>query len=299
MTITELKTLLANSSGTSYPLTATQLGVDSVTKLFQTYVPQSTLTIDNPQPEVAALQLRGHATLGSAINVSTVVTFLADSTNTFVAGINIKLDLSAWTFTAPFANFSGSALQHFGFTTPQLVLSAGDTSLAEGSAGAFVSGTLFVKGKTETKTVTLSAQIPFDTPASRAGIANNYVFAVELQDITLADLNALTQFISGADFNIIPPTIPLADSFALKYIEFAIDPNKNRFVSLRIIVGSAKGLTVVPHVFEITAFTFSFQVIMPGVATQVYGVVATTLTVYWQPIDMALSLPHLYLGRAR
>src|SRR5262249_17288128 len=156
-------------------------------------------------------------------------------------------------------------------------------------------GQLKVKGELETKTVTLSAQIPFDTPATRAGIANNYVFAVELENITLKDLNALTQFIAGANFNIIPPTIPLPDFFALKYIEFAIDPKRNQLASLRLKVGSAKGLVVVPNVFEIKSFTFSFQVTMPGISTQVYGVIATTLDVYGQEINMALSLPDLYL----
>ena len=48
MTITELKTLLAGISGQSYSLTAPQFGVDSITKLFQTYVPQSALNIENP-----------------------------------------------------------------------------------------------------------------------------------------------------------------------------------------------------------------------------------------------------------
>lgn len=295
MTIAELKTLLAGISGQSYALTAPQFGVDSITKLFQTYVPQSTLNINNPQPNVEALQLSGQATLGSAVNVSTVVTFLADSTNTFVAGINVDLDLASFSLTTPFANFSGNALQTFGFTTPRLVLSAGNKKFAEGSPGAFVTGQLKVKAELETKTVTLTAQIPYDTPASRAGITNNYVFAVELENITLKDLNALTQFIPGADFNIIPPTIPLADFFALKYIEFAIDPKNNQLASLRLKVGSAKGLVVVPNVFEITSFTFSFQVVLPGVSTQVYGVVATTLDVYGQPINMALSLPDLYL----
>jgi len=295
MTITELKTLLAGISGKSYPLTATQLGVDSVTKLFQTYVPQSTLNIDNPQPNVDALQLSGQATLGSAVNVSIVVTFLADATKTFLAGIDINFDLASFSLTTPFANFSGSALQTFGFTTPQLVLSAGNKRFADGSPGAFISGELKVKGELETKTVTLAAQIPFDTPASRAGIANNYVFALELENIRLKDLNALTQFIPGANFNIIPDTIPLADWFALKYIEFAIDPKRNQLASLRLKVGSAKGLVVVPDVFEIKSFTFSFQVVLPGVSTQVYGVIATTLDVYGQEINMALSLPDLYL----
>lgn len=295
MTIAELKTLLAGISGQSYALTAPQFGVDSVTKLFQSYVPQGTLNINNPQPNVDALQLSGQATLGSAVNVSTVVTFIADSTNTVVAGLHINLDLASFSLTTPFANFSGTALQTFGFTAPQLVLSAGDQKFAAGSPGAFVTGQLKVKGELETKTVTLTAQIPFDTPATRAGITNNYVFAVELENITLKDLNALTQFIPGADFNIIPPTIPLADFFALKYIEFAIDPKNNQLASLRLKVGSAKGLVVVPNVFEIKSFTFSFQVVLPGVSTQVYGVVATTLDVYGQEINMALSLPDLYL----
>ena len=296
MTITELKTLLGGISGQSYSLTAPQFGVESIASLFQTYVPQSALNIANPQPNVEALQLRGNATLGSAINVVTVVTFLADNTNTFVAGIDIKLDLASFSLTTPFANFSGSALQTFGFLTPQLVLSAGDKSLAEGAPGAFITGTLNVNGTTGTKTVTLIAQIPFNTPASRAGIENNYVFAVKLQDITLADLNALAQFIpGGADFNIIPPTIPLADTFALKYVEFAIDPTRNKLASLRLTVGSAKGMVVVPDVFEIKAFTFSFQIILPGVLNRVYGVIATALDVYGHEIDMALSLPDLYL----
>src|SRR5262245_59151458 len=295
MTLAELKTLLKGISGQSYSLTAPQFGVDSVTKLFQTYIPQSALNIENPQPNVDALQLLGQATLGSAVNVSTVVTFLADASNTFVAGIDINLDLASFSLTTPFADFSGSALQQFGFTTPKLELVAGDKRFADGSPGAFITGEMKVKGELETKTVTLSAQIPFDTPATRAGIANNYVFAVETNNITLKDLNALSQFIAGADFNIIPPNIPLADFFALKYIEFAIDPKRNKLASLRLRVGSAKGLVVVPDVFEIKAFTFSFQVTMPGKSTRVYGVVATTLDVYGQLVNMALSLPDLYL----
>jgi len=295
MSISELKTLLAGSAGPSFSLTATQLGVCSVTKLFGSYLPQSTLTIANPRPEVEALQLKGQMTLGSVVSVETLVTFLADETKTFVAGINIKLDLASWTFNTPFANFSGSALLGFGFTSPQLVLAAGDTKLAAGVPAAFVSGALTVRGKTETKTVTLSALIPFDTPATRAGIANNYVFAVEL-DVTLADLNALSQFIA-ADFNIIPDTIPLADTFALKHVEFAIDPQRDRLVSLRLTVGSAKGMTVVQNIFEIKSFRFSFQIIMPapGVTTKAYGVVTTTLEVYGQRIDMSLTVPQLYL----
>jgi hypothetical protein len=296
MSIAELKTLLANIPGDSFSLTATQLGVDSVAALFKDYVPQSTLTLGNPKPDVAGLQVSGQMTVGSAVNAPTVVTFLADPTNTSVAGINIKLGLASWTFTAPFADFSGDALQGFGFTAPQLVLSAGDISLAAGSPAAFFGGALNVTGTTGTKTAILSAQIPFDTPTSRAGIASNYVFEVELEDVTLADLNALTQFIPGAKFDIIPTdVIPLADSFALKHIEFVVDSARNQLVSLRLSVGSAKGLTVVADVFEITSFTFSFLIVLPGVATQAYGVVATTLDVFGQSIDVALSLPDLYL----
>src|SRR6185503_12057310 len=97
MSISELKTLLAGIVGPSFSLTATPLGVCSVTKLFGSYLPQSTLTIANPRPEVEALQLKGQMTLGSVVSVETLVTFLADETKTFVAGINIKLDLASWT----------------------------------------------------------------------------------------------------------------------------------------------------------------------------------------------------------
>jgi len=294
MSISQLKTLLAGISGPSFSLTAPQFGVDKIDKLFQSYVPQSTLTIANPKPDAEALQLGGQATLGTVVNVEILVTFLPDATKTSVGGINIKLDLASWTFNTAFANFSGTALEGFGFKSPNLVLSAGDIKLADGAPAAFVSGSLEVKGSKETKIVTLSALIPFDTPATRANIANNYVFAVDL-DITLNDLSALTQFISLDFNNVIPTEIPLADTFALKHIEFAIDPKRNQLVSLRLNVGSDKGLTVVPDVFVIKSFMLSFQIIMPGVATQVYGVVATTLDVYGQVVEMSLSAPDLYL----
>lgn len=296
MTITELRALLGSISGNSFALSATQLGVEQVDQLFQTYLPQGTLTISNPHPDVAALQVSGQMTLGNATDAPAAVSFLTDSTNTLVAGINIKLSLPSWEFSAPFADFAGSALQSFGFTAPQIVLSAGDSSLNGGLPAGFMGGELAVKGAAETKTVTLLAQIPYDTPAARAGIKDNYVFAAELEDITLADLNALTQFIpGGAQFDIIPPAIPVASSFALKHVEFAIDPAQNQLVSLRLSVGSAEGLTVVKDVFEITSFIFSFQIVMPGQSTQVYGVVATTLDIYGQSVEVALSLPDLYL----
>lgn len=294
MSIAELKTLLAGIPRDSFSLAATKLGVDSVTQLFQTYLPESTLTVSNPQPNVDALQVLGEVTLGSAVNAHTVVTFLADNANAFVAGINIKLDLTSWTFTAPFTKFSGAVLKDFKFTTPQVVLSAGDSSMADGSAAAFVSGARTIKATTGEKVVTLSAQIPRDT--SSEGITNNYVFDVELTDLTLADLNALSQFIS-ADFNIIPrDVIPIAELLALKHIAFVVDPIQNQLVSLRITVGSPKGLNVVEGVFKIASFDFWFQVVMPGSdANEVSGAVAAKLEVHGQKFEIAVSLPDLYL----
>lgn len=295
MTITELKTLLASISGPSFSLTATQLGVDSVDELFQTYLPESTLTISNPQPAVNTLQVTGQMTLGNADNVPTVVTFLPDATNTFVAGINITLSLTSWIFTAPFADFSGTALAAFGFTAPQVVLSAGDINLANGSAATFMGGMLAVTGTGETINATLLGQIPYDTPAAREGILTYYVFEVELVGITLASLNALTQFISGADFDIIPSTIPCASSFGLTHIEFVVDPEDDQLISMRFTVESLEGLTVVKNVFEIKSFEFSFQILLPDVSTKVNGVVTTTMDIYGELIDLALSLPDLHL----
>jgi hypothetical protein len=224
MTITELKSLLGNISGNSFSLPATELGIDRVSELFQAYLPLSTLIVSNPQSALATLQVGGQMTLGNAVSAPAVVTFLADPTNTSVAGINIKVSLPSLNFTAPFANFSGSVLQTLGFKSPHVLLSAGDGNLNGGSPAAFIGGALAVKGGTETKQVTLLAHIPYDTPAARAGIRDNYVFEVELGDITLADLNALTQFFPGGDFDIIPPAIPLSSSFALQHIEFVVDP---------------------------------------------------------------------------
>lgn len=292
MTITELKALLAAISKESFSLTATQLGVDSVAELFQTYLPQSTLTLVHPQADVDKLQVSGKVDLGSATNAQTLVTFLPDHTNPVVAGINIKLDLSSWTFTSPFADFSLTAVQQFGFSTPGLVLSAGDSDLAVGSAAAFVSGARTVVGQSGRKIVTLLAQIPPDDPDLRA---NTYTFDVELDDITLADLSKLQQFV-GTEFTL-PDTIPIADSLALKRIEFGIDPDRDQMMAVRLTVGSARGITVVANVFVITSFTFSFQVGMAGAGPkEVHGVVATRLNVYQQEFDLALSLPELVLS---
>jgi hypothetical protein len=287
MTVSALKQLLAGATGGTFSITAGQIGVDAVTSLFTTYLPSSTLTLASATGDAAALSVTGQLTLGDAAGMAATAVFSADSTNTNVTGVTITATLPGWTLKSPPALvFAVTSVGQY-LKTPQLVLQAGGNDPDTADPSATLGGVLTVKaGDGTSQQYPATAPVPPPDP----NVSANLVFYVA-PNVSLDNLNALTQFVTGMDFDVIPSTIPVATTLTLAWMQITVDPVHDALLSLTIDLTSAAGLTIVADVFEIPSFTFSFVVPFPGSGQPVSATAGATMNIYGEIVNVSVLLP--------
>jgi Family of unknown function (DUF6603) len=285
MTVQALKQMLSGVSGGTFSITAVQIGVDTVTTLFGTYLPNSTLGLDSATGDADTLTVTGQLTLGSTSSIPTTAVFIADPNATLVSGITITAALPAWALDSPPALvFSVTTVGQY-LSAPELVLSAGGNDPSASAPAAALNGNMVIQAKDGSHTIAATAVIP----ASVDGLVTPYEFHVET-DFSLGDPNALAQFVTGANFNIIPSQIPVADELQLSWVDVIVDPLHDQVLALKVDVGSTEPLDILTG-FSIPSFDFVFFVPFPAASTNVSVVASATIDIYGQIVDVSITLP--------
>lgn len=289
ITVSELKGLLAATApGSTFTLTDTALGIDGVKSLFDSYLPNATLTVEGAQPDTTALTVTGTITIESLVGAPCLVTFPNDGAN--VTGILIQVGLSDWSVSLSYLTWSAPFLGAMGFTSPSLLLSAqpnlqGVAVPALGAAGEFA-----FTGMSGTEILKLQALFPSDPEA-------DYTLSGQFTGVTFADLNALTQFASNGDFNIIPTdVVPLAKELSLTGLSVTVNPTTNSIVQATLTIQSTNPWTIIEDLFAFEVIGVTFSILYPTVMDKVSALIFTTLnienTVY---VSTGITVPALWL----
>lgn len=284
--IASVRSLLASISGT---FTLTSLDTPAVTPLFTAFIPDPGLVIEQSEPHADALTLGGFATLGSAVKVRVTVAFLPDSSGEWLGGMTITLELASFAFTAPWANFDGTALTDFGLAGPRLVLAVGTGGpTVAGSAQAAIEGTKTVTATAGEISANLRAMIP-QASLVESGLASRALaFSADLSGVTLENLGKLAQFVTGASFSL--PDLPIASSVELTQIGLVFDPELGKLLSFSATVKADFHLSLFSGV-AITDLWLAFSVDLAS--SKVRATAGTTLDLYTYEVDIRLLLPDL------
>ncbi|MBB5157022.1 DUF6603 domain-containing protein [Saccharopolyspora phatthalungensis] len=132
LAVSELKNLLAASSGKTFSLSGDKLGVGRSAELFGAHLTDGTLTVSKAVTDSARLTVSGNITLKSPASATVSVTFTADGAGESVSGYTVTISLSTWAFaTVTVSADYGDLSTHFGFTQPGIALTGqGDTGRA-------------------------------------------------------------------------------------------------------------------------------------------------------------------------
>jgi hypothetical protein len=283
MLVTDLKQLLAGTQGGTFKITASQLGVDKITQLFSLYLADTALTLSNAAGDPNALAVQGNLSLGDT-TIPAQAVFRADSGNINVAGIVISCTLPGWTWTSPNVAIAATSAGKY-LTSPNLIFVAVDSA----APAARLTGQIPITDKDRANhSILMTAPVPVPDPNNPKGL----VFSCQ-PNVSLSDPNALSQFVPGANFAIIPQGIPVASTLELSDVSIIVGPNIDAITSLQCVLQSNEQLTIVPDVFWIEKFTFTLIVQFPGTSTDVYGSLSARMDLNGAEIDVAVSFPEL------
>ena len=289
MTVGELQQLLSGTTpGSTFTMNDTALGIDAVKQLFDLTLPSSTLTVDAAQPDAARLSLTGTITVGNANNAPVTVTFSTDVTATTVTGLLIDIVEPDWTIATSFLFLTLSFLELFKFQGLHLLLSAEPDAEGNTAAQAGIGSTLQFNASVGNVTLSLSGFA--DLSQQTADIALEGSFT----GVNMANLAALAQFVTGADFNI-PSTIPLASSLELKGLRVVVNPGLQNIVMAVITVGSSAPWTIIAKRFEFESIDVLFAVSLPTASPKVTATVASVLQIDGVDVAASVTIPDLVL----
>ncbi len=291
MTVADLKSLLSKVTP-SQPFTLSDgaLGIDAVKKLFDSYLPGQTLTVDKPTADVEQLTVSGGFSLPPKYTgLPVMVTFDSDGTN--VTGIFIRAALPGWDIDTSFLQLSPAYLKDFGCSVLYLVLSAqpGDTGQVTAAYG--VGADFSFKSEGQTETLSLNALMSQDPAA-------DYTLEGTFSGVTLSDLNVLSQFATGGQFDIIPSNVvPLAKQMQLTGLRLAIGRAMSKLLVVSVNVQVTASWAIVPGKFEFKSVGATFTVNTPSSPT-IYAALYTTFDVGGVPIAAQVTIPDLDLTAA-
>ncbi len=290
ITVSQLRDLLGQTpEGGTFTMTGDALGITGVQQLFETYLPDQTLTITSAVVNVTALTVGGSFAIASYTGLATIVTFPVDSTGTVVAGIQIPATMPGWTIETTFLNFSGEYLQAFGFDALNLVLSAVPSNGSPAAPAAGIGANFPFTGAEGKETISVSATLPADPTA-------DYLLSAALKPgLSFADLNALAQFAAGVDFNFIPSSVPVLSTLTLTAIRVVVDPVATTIVTASIDVHLSDAWTVVPKLFEFTSIDVTFTVTYPTAAASVSGILVCAMEFGGAELATSFYVPELQM----
>ena len=223
-----------------------------VTELFGRYLAQNQLDLTGATGDPTALAVHGQLTLGSKTLVANAV-FQADTNGANVAGIIITCQLPDWDWTSPNVQIAANSVATY-LSSPELAFTA---QTGQGPA-ATLSGTISIQGNSGKTPHTMTAPVPIPDPEN----PQTLVFSCEPQT-PLDKLKDLAQFVAGADFDIIPPDIPLAPGFSLERVSLAVGWDFDEITSLACRIGSKRLITIIPDLLQIESFSFTLDVLFP------------------------------------
>lgn len=288
ITVAALTSILSKiTSANPFVLNDTELGILAVQQLFDTYLPEKTLTIVSPSASVNTLSVSGQIAFPqiSSTNLDVSVTFLCDPTNTYVAGIMIRIALPGWEINTDFLTLSADFLKEFGCSTLYLLLSAipdPETQIANPQYGVGVDFSFTPSGGV-TSVLALNALFTEES--------TSYVLEGSFDHVTFADINALSCFATGGNFNIIPQdVIPFANALELAGLSILVDTDA---LGNTCILAAFVDVQVKPSwtvgVFELSTIGATFTVITPS-SPSIYAKLYTNFEIASIPFSAAISL---------
>ncbi|MFJ6658331.1 DUF6603 domain-containing protein [Streptomyces sp. NPDC091377] len=146
LTVEKLKEKLA---GASFVLSGEELGISEGRSLFDTHLPNGTLTVDSAQGSPQDLTLEGEAQLGGPKGVKQGpfpfrAVFVPDSSGKVVTGVRMRFAVDDWSLPAGHLKVDPTALQQLGKSRLHLVLAVAEQgSRTTGAAGLGVELTEF------------------------------------------------------------------------------------------------------------------------------------------------------------
>src|SRR5690242_7240140 len=110
ISVSQLQALLGKlQAGGTFTLADTDLEIDGVQQLFDSYLPDKTLTLQKATADTTALTVTGTLDLDDDNQgLATTAQFLTDDQQVNVTGIVITAQVSGWSFDAAFLDFSPS-----------------------------------------------------------------------------------------------------------------------------------------------------------------------------------------------
>lgn len=287
MTVTELKARLSGiTPGQTFTLADTDLGIDAVQQLFDNYLPDKTLTVTNANADATKLVVTGAWALPpNYSSLPVTVTFPNDGTN--VTSIQIRAALPAWDIHTSFLQISPTYLQAFGFKVLYLVLGTVTDITTGKDSPAYGVGTDFsFTADGVTQTLSFTAMMEQDPNA-------DYTLEGTFTGVTLSDINALTQFASGGQFDIIPTgVVPVAKEIELTGMRVVISRGLNKVLVASIDVQVSPNWVLIPRKFEFNAVVATFMVVMPSTVS---AILFTEFTAFTIPFEAQISIPDLNL----
>lgn len=287
MTVTELKARLSGiTPGQTFTLADTDLGITAVQQLFDNYLPDKTLTVSDAKPDADNLVVTGTWALPpNYSSLPVTVSFPNDGTN--VTSIEIRAAMPAWDINTSFLKISPAYLQAFGFKVLYLVLGTVTDATSGQEAPAYGVGTDFsFTADSVAQTLSFNAMMEQDPNA-------DYTLEGTFTGVTLSDLNALTQFAGGGQFNIIPAdVVPIAKEMELTGMRVAISRSLNKVLVASIDVEVAPNWSLIPGKFEFNEVGATFMVVMPSTVS---AILFTDFTAFSMPFEAQISIPDLDL----
>jgi hypothetical protein len=287
MTVAELRARLSGiTPGQTFTLADTDLGIDAVRQLFNNYLPGKTLTVTDATADATNLVVTGGWALPPNYpGLPATVTFPNEGTN--VTSIEIRAALPAWDVKTRFLQISPDYLKAFGFKVLYLVLGTVTDATSGQDSPAYGVGTDFsLTADGGTQTLSFNALMEQDPNA-------DYTLEGVFKGITLSDLNALTQFVGGGEFNIIPAdVVPIAEKMELTGMRVAIGRAMSKVLVASIDVRVAPDWQLIPGKFEFNAVGATFTVVMPSTVS---AILFTDFTAFSMPFEAQISIPDLNL----
>lgn len=286
--------LSQHPQGSTFTLSAADLGIPIATELFDTYLPGSTLTVEHASTDATNLTVSGTTNIvGQGEHQQVSVLF--HTAESVVTVVTIKIWLTGWSFhttgTTPLT-FSAAFLSNLGFTTPFLELSADSTK-----NGYY----LYLQGQHSLNVPGLPRQhsLLCDVPVDPN---DNQLWEVEFGDhgIPLGDLDHLvpsfgslgiSTFMNGLS----GMSVPLASNLGLRRLGLLINPNWEKVIALSLDVHSTHNWALAHGKFSLSELDLAFMVTYPASHPRVSCTITAQLQVGGITLDTVISLPDFNL----
>lgn len=286
ISVAQLKTLIGTANGGPFALSASQLGIEEVTTLFDTYLPKGELALAEAEGDPGKLSVSGEIALGGE-QLSTEVSFATKGED--VSGIAISIALAEWKLAAPPLVFSAvDAAAFASLSAPRMTLAAQEGDDPTSPQAALAGEIELPFGGAPSQHEVVAPLVPSRQVGEPVG---NLAFAGEPK-LTLSSIAELAKasMTGGGKFE--SPPVKFSATPELTQLQVIVDPGQDVVLMVRFSLESDLALQLVPGKFEIESLTLSPTVQLPtSPSPSVYGSLSTTMEIDETiELDLAVSL---------